>query len=367
MDRARRTPHSAHLHCDVSWPDSYFGGILAIAVILVSSLGVRWLRQRSLIRASHVGFATVVALGLLICVVLGPGRWPPKAWVMVACDVGQGDGLVVSAGEGVAMVVDVGPDPALMDRCLDRLGVQRIPILVLTHPHADHVMGLPAVLDGREVDTLLVSPSGEPAEQVNAIDRWVGDIPQIVATPGHSGVLGDIQWSVIGPVREIRGEGSDPNNASIVLHIEIRGITLLLTGDIESAAQRALVAEGVDLRADVLKVPHHGSADQDYTFWQEVLPRLALVSAGTDNTYGHPDPELLESLTNANVLVGRTDIDGDVAVVVQDGKAALVARGIAGSPGSTIKQRVCLVIGRAKGRLFSDLHWHCYGRPCGNW
>jgi len=302
----------------IPWPDSYVGGLLATIVILTSSLVVRWLRRRDMLRALHVGIAMVVALCLLLGFVLGPGRWPPRGWVVVACDVGQGDGLVVNAGEGVAMVVDVGPDPVLMDRCLEQLGVESIPILVLTHPHADHVMGLPAVLEDRDVDTLLVSPLTEPAEQVEAIDRWAGDIPQVIATPGQHGVLGDIQWEVIGPVRVIRGEGSDPNNASVVLRLEVRGITLLLTGDIEPAAQRALVTEGIDLRADVLKVPHHGSADQDYTFWQAVQPAVALVSAGEDNTYGHPDPELLEALAQANVVVGRTDVDGAVAVVAQE-------------------------------------------------
>ncbi len=94
----------------------------------------------------------------------------------------------------------------------------------------------------------------------------------------------------------IQAEGSAPNNASVVLQVQTRGVTLLLAGDIEPPAQQALLASGVDLASDVLKVPHHGSRYQDPGFWAAVHPRVAVVSVGEGNTYGHPDPGLLAAL-----------------------------------------------------------------------
>ena len=103
--------------------------------------------------AAHRGWTlgTSAVLLVLMLVPLPTPGWPPRGWVLVACDVGQGDGLVLDAGDGAAVVVDTGPDPTLVDGCLRRLGVRRVPLVVLTHFHADHVGGLAGVLRGRRV------------------------------------------------------------------------------------------------------------------------------------------------------------------------------------------------------------------------
>ena len=102
---------------------------------------------------------------------------------MVMCDVGQGDGMVLAAGDGSAVVVDTGPDPRAMDRCLDDLGVRRISLVVLTHFHADHVNGLPAVLDGRTVGEIETSPLRDPPDRAAAVDAWAREagVPVTVA------------------------------------------------------------------------------------------------------------------------------------------------------------------------------------------
>lgn len=303
----------------LAWPSGWGGALLAIVIIALLLLGLTTARRRRPLTRRNRWIGLAVAALTIAVYLNGPGRWPPAGWLLVACDVGQGDALVVAAGEHSAIVVDAGPDPAPVDRCLDRLGVRSVPLLVLTHDHADHVAGLPGVLDGRSVGAVLVSPLLEPDEQAAAVALWTDGLPTVVAQPGQAGVINGVSWVVLWPQRIIRGQGSDPNNASVVLMIEVQGTRILLTGDIEPAAQRALALARDDLAADVIKVPHHGSANQDPLFWAEVQPRLAVVSVGEDNTYGHPDPGLLDALTAAGVAVARTDEYGTVALVEDDG------------------------------------------------
>jgi len=113
--------------------------------------------------------------------------------------------------------------------------------------------------------------------------------------------------------------GSAANNASIVLLVEVHGVRLLLTGDIEPDAQSILARSLPDLRVDVLKIPHHGSRHQDLDFLTGLRPRLAVVPVGADNDYGHPAPEVLEPFEAVGTAVLRTDRDGDVVVIERDG------------------------------------------------
>ncbi|MCW2621573.1 MAG: comEC, partial [Frankiales bacterium] len=122
------------------------------------------------------------------------------------------------------------------------------------------------------------------------------------------------------------GSGSDPNNESVVLRVTVAGVVMLLAGDVEPEAQADLLASGVDLRADVLKVPHHGSAHQDPAFLAAVAPRVALTSVGRDNDYGHPAARTLSQLTGQGARSYRTDQQGAVAVVLRSGQLSVVAQ-----------------------------------------
>ncbi len=277
---------------------------------------------------------TAIALGLVMVVVLlvplpRPG-WPPPGWVMVACDVGQGDGLVLNAGRHRAVVVDTGPEPTPMGACLRRLGVRSIPLLVLTHFHADHVDGLTGAISGRSVGRIEVTTLDDPPAGV-ALVRAVAARRHLTvqrAAYGETGSLGPLRWQVLGPSHPPSPESdSPPNDDSIVLLVETRGVRLLLMGDEEQTSQQQLWHDtGGLLRADVLKVAHHGSAKQDPDLVQGVGARLAVVSVGLHNDYGHPAPSLLASLREARMRVGRTDHDGDVAVVVDHGLRLVTRR-----------------------------------------
>jgi competence protein ComEC len=272
--------------------------------------------------APHPVVVLGVALGLAVATVRPPSPgWPPPGWVMVACDVGQGDATVLRAGPGEAVVVDAGLEPVDVDRCLRALRVQRVAALVLTHGDADHVGGRAGVVAGRQVDVLLL---GRP-------DVRVPGVPQRLLGRGDRFVVGDVTADVLWPRplpsgRTTSPSGEDTNAASLVLRVSVRGVVLLLTGDVGEAVQERIARSGSDLRADVLKVAHHGSADTSWRFTEAVSPRVATVSVGADNDYGHPTATALRMLRDVGAATHRTDLEGDVAVVLREGRLSVATR-----------------------------------------
>lgn len=301
------------------WPGGTFGGALLgglLALLLVAF-------RRRAARRAVLAVAVAAVLGA-VPVRLLTGGWPPPGWLVVACDVGQGDALVVAAGEDAAVVVDAGPQADPVDRCLRDLGVRRVPLLVISHFHADHIGGLDGVLRRRRVEGLLVPPSAEPATGRGAVlERGIAALD---APAGTTLTVGPVALTVLGPAVKVTGTRSDVNNNSLVIAVSVGGIRLLLTGDAETEEQESLLA--APLRADVLKVPHHGSAYQDMAFLDAVAPRVALVSVGAGNDYGHPSPGVLARLGRGGARVVRTDQHGDLAVVRDTaGGLAVVAHG----------------------------------------
>jgi competence protein ComEC len=203
-----------------------------------------------------------------------------------------------------------------------------VPVLLLTHMHADHVDGLAGVLRGRSIGELDVGPSHEPGggwQEVHDNARQYG-VPERTVSVGERRQFGGLVVDVLAPYQPFHGTRSDPNNSSVVLRVAAGGTTLLLTGDVEVEAQDVLVRSGVDLRADVLKVPHHGSAYQSPAFLRAVHASVGVISVGKDNDYGHPSPALLHELDRLGMRALRTDLDGDVAVCERAGRLSVVAR-----------------------------------------
>ncbi|QFG25632.1 ComEC/Rec2 family competence protein [Actinomadura sp. WMMB 499] len=301
----------------------WLGGGLGALTLLVAAGGVLLVLRSPPVRLAVAAVLAGIMIAVVALRVTAPG-WPPPGWRMVACDVGQGDAIVLSAGAGRAVVVDAGPDPGAVDACLDRLKITDVPLLVITHPHADHVDGTPGVRAGRTVRRILTTPrtSGRAAR----LARGVMARP---ALTGQRWRIGDLTLAVIaplttGPPLTRSDDGSTINNASVVLVARGPGFSALLTGDLEADAQRAL-ASGVP-PVEVLKVPHHGSRSQDARFLAAARASIALVSAGRGNDYGHPSPATLDLLRRLDVRVHRTDREGDIAVVRTATGLATVSR-----------------------------------------
>ncbi len=295
----------------------------AVAMLLLTALCVLIaLATPHLLGRRDTGLAVMALTCVLVAVPLPtvlPSAWPPAGWTVVACDVGQGDGYVLRVGERAAVVIDAGPEPGPVDRCLRRLGINQVPVLMLTHFHADHVRGLAGVLRGREVGEIWVTGYAEPAENAGWVAETAAahDVAVRVPDYGESARIGAATLQVVAPrsgvVRTAGGAESGPNNASLVLYAERDGVRMLFTGDIEPAGQGDLAAAIPTLDIDLLTVPHHGSARQDVDFLLSLGAGIALVSAG-ENNYGHPDPGVLAALVAAGVEVYVTRDAGSVAV-----------------------------------------------------
>ncbi|WP_337905995.1 ComEC/Rec2 family competence protein [Kribbella solani] len=317
------------------WPATVLGVTVLTVLCLALVLGLHRILARPI--------AMIVAVVVLAVVILRPVgslSRPPNDWLFVVCDVGQGDGLVLRAGDRTAVVVDTGPDPAAMDKCLRDLGVKHIPVLVLSHFHADHVGGLAGVLNGRRVDEIEVTPYAAPRAEYERVRNLAAQHKVDVRSVAFHEVrqVGALQWTTLWPARvpalpadgassaTSSDEGSPENNASIAMMVELSGLRILLTGDLEPESQRAILASGADLRADILKVPHHGSAQQDPAFINAVNPRLAVISAGRNNDYGHPAPRTLNLLSHNAVRTAVTSTSGALTITNPDNRLALIRR-----------------------------------------
>lgn len=303
------------------WPDGTAGALLLAAITVVALLSAPWIAYQG--RRRPLAALAVCALVLASCWPL-PRAPAPAAWVFTACDVGQGDALVLSTGPGRAVLVDAGPQPEPVRGCLDRLGITRLDAVFLTHFHDDHVAGLPGALAGRTVGTVYVSPLADPPEQARDVQRWVQEAGATVepVVAGAAFDIAGVHLLARGPVRTIH-EGSMPNNNGILLDVQTAGLRLVLLADAEReeasdlakalrAAPGRTTAAAADPPVDVVKVAHHGSANQDRGLVEALAAPVAIISVGADNDYGHPAPSTLDLYARAGAAVLRTDRDGDI-------------------------------------------------------
>lgn len=280
-----------------------------------------------------VAAVTLAMIATTLQPVTVPG-WPPAEWEVVSCDVGQGDATVINAGRGRAILIDTGPDERRVDRCLDQLGVTEVSWLFLTHLHADHAGGIAGVLSNRQLGQVLFSGVTRPTAGWRKVRTVVDQQPQ-VAQPGLVVAVGDVRVAVLAarPLAEdapsSEEDSAAENDSSLVLRVTTPGLTILLAGDLEEAGQSNALAAVPDLSAQVLLVPHHGSAHQSADFLAAVGARVALVSVGEDNDYGHPAERTINTVAATGAQLYRTDRNGAIAIS-RDGDQLIVTTQRAG-------------------------------------
>jgi competence protein ComEC len=304
-------------------------------------------RRRRLIvsTGARLGVAIAVLAALTAAAVAsGGGREPPRAALRVtALDVGQGDATLLEPPRGAPVLVDGGPPGDGAAAALDRLGVERLAAVVVTHDQSDHAGGLYEVLATRPVAALV---RARPAPRLEAAARAAG--ARVIPVAEGSGLrFGPLRIDVLWPPRDrVDGPaaapaldaGADPNADSLVLAARFRAWDVLLTGDAE--------AESTYLDAgpfDVLKVAHHGSDDAGLAaLLDRSVPRVALIEVGAGNPYGHPTAATMATLAERSVCVLRTDLDGDLTVAMgSSGISAATSRGsgLDGRPGCAAAER----------------------------
>lgn len=222
-------------------------------------------------------------------------------------DVGQADCALLECN-GEYALIDGGntDDTDLVKDYLNEQGVKELSLVVGTHPHEDHIGGLPGVISSYPTDTVWSTEIDFYNGYVNAFLHTAQshsrlDYPDV----GDTYALGGATIEVLGPVKT---GYEDPNDSSLVLMVTYGKTRFLFTGDMEQLAETDLLDSGADVRADVLKVGHHGSyTSTGYRFLREVAPTYAVISVGSNNEYGHPHDSTTSKLKNADVIIYRTD------------------------------------------------------------
>lgn len=301
------------------WLDGWFGALLlaSITATLVASFlrpsGKRGGSARSARWRAWRWIATAFALSILlaISVVRPVTTWlliPPN-WRIFVCDVGQGDAVIIRGSAGV-MLIDTGVDPKNIASCLNFVGISSVELLVLTHDDRDHAGGV-AGIAGLAKRAIISPPvTDEPRHILQPL--LTNRVPTEVATRGMQGNLGDLRWQVLWPLPEVQAQST--NDASVVLSIVCPELTALFLGDLGQEAQDRLQRSYAVAAVDVVKVSHHGSADQSPQLYRQLGAKLGLISVGRENGYGHPTDATLRTLRQSQTSVLRTDRQGAIAI-----------------------------------------------------
>ncbi|MBI5700109.1 DNA internalization-related competence protein ComEC/Rec2 [Candidatus Saganbacteria bacterium] len=265
-----------------------------------------------------------------------------KGLTISVIDVGQGDSILVESPSGKTMLIDGGPKYKRGDAgrrfvlpFLHKKGINKLDLVVLTHPHDDHVGGLPSVL--KDLPVGLIFDSGQPHTSRAYLD-FINLVAQkkIAYKVARAGQMIDLGGGVKGEIlnpQEPFIEESALNNNSVVIRLVFGKIAIMLTGDMEKEGEQRVLAMGYELRSQILKAGHHGSrTSSSLEFLEAVQPEAALISVGVKNSYHHPHPSTLKKFEEMGIRVYRTDLDGNLSVST-DGEKYIISQGYKGKQG----------------------------------
>lgn len=243
---------------------------------------------------------------------------PEDALHVHVIDVGKADAILLESPDA-NVLVDCGTAEAAEDvlRYLAARGIDRLDAVWISHPDDDHCGGLPAVLQTVPADAVVESPVGESISGMTALPQAV---PLRRAAVGERYAYGAMTFEVLGPLQDY----AESNNDSTVFRLQYDGFSMLFCGDMEAQAERDLLEDGAALRADVLKVAHHGSdTSTSAALLEAVQPRYAVISSGEDRSM-LPRNAVLQRLHTAGAEIFRTDTDGAVVFSAADGKISVI-------------------------------------------
>ncbi len=260
--------------------------------------------------------------GLLMALLVAAGvfivKLPDGKLHFWALDVGQGDAILMILPDGNKVLIDGGPDDKVMSRLAEVLPFydRTIELVILTHPHPDHMIGLIEVIKRYDVGRLVMTGIKYDYPGYDAFLETVAkkQVPVLFADGKKDLKFGEVILDFLFPLAPIQGQYfGNVNNSSIVFRVLYGNNAFILQGDLEKEGEAQLAASGLDLRASVIKVGHHGSrtaSSDDYL--AKVLADFAVISCGAGNRYNHPHIETMRALKKYSVKVWRTDLDGTV-------------------------------------------------------
>jgi len=270
---------------------------------------------------------------LLVLLALGLFSTPTQASTLTLemLDVGQGDSLLIRTGGGKTVLIDAGEKKNDVAKMLTARKVTLLDMVVATHPHADHIGGMEAVLRGFEVKVYVDNGLPHTTNTYEGVMKAVEekDITYRTAKAGQVYKLGsDAELEVLWPgEKELSGTRSDLNSNSVVLRLTHNKVCMLLTGDAEEPTEQAMIENGLK-QCDILKVAHHGgNHSSSEAFLESLKPKTAIISVGTGNSYGHPGDETMARLKDFGVDIYRTDLSGTLQLI-SDGKTVQIVEGV---------------------------------------
>lgn len=267
---------------------------------------------------------------ILVFVGLNPGeKFQTADFIVNFFDVGQGDAALIKTGANQYILIDGGPDTKIIEKLGERLPPyqKKLDLVILTHPHADHVTGLVEVLERYQVDKIFFTGQVHTAPDYIKFLEIIKEkqISAEIVFRGEEVVFDEkTKMKIFWPPQELTGqqlieetgrdsEKADLNETSIISKIIFQNTSFLFTGDAGEETEKVLLAQGADLSADVLKIGHHGSASAtSKEFLKAAQPQFAVISAGKKNKFGHPSQRVLRRLERIGVQILRTDQDGDI-------------------------------------------------------
>lgn len=268
----------------------------------------------------RIFLGTFVALTILtIALFFELAHWNSRS-LITAFDVGQGDAIMVSHG-GYQVLVDGGPDGTVLSALGNSMPFfdRTIDLLVLSHPHMDHLQSFPELLRRYRVAAVLMTGADYPNSRYEEFLTLLAESNThiIVADPDETITVGPITVDVLWPPPTSFGMPmNDVNNDSVAMRITTQnGKSILCTGDMEKEEEQAMLQAGINLSADILKVAHHGSRTSSSTgFLLAVRPSLAIVSVGKNNSYGLPDEDVLARYATLGIQLRMTMEEGDIKI-----------------------------------------------------